>query len=189
MQHVARGPCRRKCRCGPLSVHRAPKETVAPQHKEARSERPIQGEARPRPRRTRAGAVAVTTPVISLDWPVITGSGFVVTVLFLALVERLRRTFASQSDLNGVGERVNALQTLVIQLREGLDENRERVVAVETEQKHQWERVAEQVIRPLERITEKLETVTEAQAAQAAALEHIGRWLDRINDARTSRKP
>jgi hypothetical protein len=129
------------------------------------------------------------TAAITLDWPAITGSGFVVTVLFLALVERLRRTFASQSDLNGLGERVNGLQTLFVQLREGLDENRERVVAVETEQKHQWERVAEQVIRPLERITEKLENVTEAQAAQAAALEHIGKWLDRMNDARPSPSP
>jgi hypothetical protein len=117
---------------------------------------------------------------ISLDWQAIAGSGFVFAVLFLALVERLRRTFATRQDLNGLGERVNALQTLYTQVRETVDENRDRVMAVETEQKHQWERVAEQVIRPLERITEKLENVTEAQAAQAAALEHIGKWLDRM---------
>lgn len=52
---------------------------------------------------------------------------------------------------------------------------------MEREQKHQWERIAEQVIRPLERITDKLEAVGEIQAAQAAALEHILQRLDRID--------
>ncbi|CAA9307625.1 MAG: hypothetical protein AVDCRST_MAG89-907 [uncultured Gemmatimonadetes bacterium] len=124
-----------------------------------------------------------------LGWSTILGSGAITTVVFLALVERLRRTFATQADLNGLGDRVNALQTLFTQLRESLEDNRDRVMTVESEQKHQWERVAEQVIRPLERITEKLENVTEAQASQAAALEHIGKWLDRIEEMRSSSAP
>lgn len=117
--------------------------------------------------------------VLALDWPAIAGSGFVVTVLLLALIERLRRTFATRHDLDGLGNRVNALQTLYLQVRESADEARDRVGSVESEQRHQWERVAEQVIRPLERITEKLESVSEIQAAQTATLEHIGKWLDR----------
>lgn len=120
-------------------------------------------------------------PVLTLDWPALVGSGVVTTVVFLALVERLRRTFATQTDLNGLGDRVNAMQTLFIQLREGTDDFRTRLNTVESEQKHQWERVAEQVIKPLERITEKLEMVSELQAAQKSTLEHIEKRLDRAD--------
>jgi acyl-CoA reductase-like NAD-dependent aldehyde dehydrogenase len=122
-----------------------------------------------------------TEAVLTLSWQTIAGSGFVATVLLLALVERLRRTFATRQELNGLGDRMNALQSLYLQVREAADEARDRAVSAQAEQKHQWERVAEQVIRPLERITEKLESVSEIQAAQTASLEHIGRWLDRTN--------
>jgi len=123
--------------------------------------------------------------VIVIDWHLLAGSGFVVSVLLLALVERLRRTFATRQDLNGIGDRLNALQSLYVQTRESADEARDRVSAVEAEQKHQWERVAEQVIKPLERITDKLETVSEIQSAQRATLEHIGKWLDRAGEPRS----
>jgi hypothetical protein len=121
-------------------------------------------------------------PVLTLDWPALAGSGFVASVLLLALVERLRRTFATRQDLNGLGDRLNALQSLYLQVREAADEARDRTVSVQAEQKYQWERITEQVIKPLERITEKLESVSEVQAAQTASLEHIGRWLDRAHN-------
>lgn len=120
------------------------------------------------------------------------GSGFALSVLLLALVERLRRTFATRQELNGVGDRLNALQSLYLQVREGVDEARERIAATEAEQRHQWERIAEQVIRPLDRITDKLEAASEAQAAQGAVLEQIGKRLDRADELRSSptrRKP
>lgn len=101
--------------------------------------------------------------------------------MLLALVERLRRTFATRQDLNGLGDRLTALQSLYLPLRETADELRERLVASEAEQRHQWERIAVQVIRPLERITDKLEGVAEVQAAQTASLEHIGQRLDRTD--------
>ncbi|HEV2147526.1 MAG TPA: hypothetical protein VGR37_09015 [Longimicrobiaceae bacterium] len=116
--------------------------------------------------------------VLTLDWPAIAGSGLMVSVLLLALVERLRRTFATRQDLDGFGDRLNALQSLYLQVREAADEARDRSVNVQAEQKYQWERIAEQVIRPLERITDKLESVSEIQAAQTASLEHLGKWLD-----------
>jgi hypothetical protein len=120
--------------------------------------------------------------VLTLGWPEIAGSGFALTMAFLALVERLRRTFATRADLNGVGERFTALESLYLQVREAADEARERVGSVELAQKHQWERVAELVIRPLEKITDKLEVVGEAQAAHAVALENILQRLDRIDE-------
>jgi len=122
----------------------------------------------------------------TVDVPTLAGSGFALGVLLLALVERLRRTFATRQELNGVGDRLNALQSLYLQVREAADEARERVGATEAEQKHQWERIAEQVIRPLERITEKLEATSEAHAAQAAVLEQIGKRLDRTDEPRSS---
>jgi biopolymer transport protein ExbB/TolQ len=123
--------------------------------------------------------LAIASNGLTLDLPVVLGTG--ATVLLLALVERLRRTFATREELNGVGDRVNALQTLYLQVREAADDARQRIAAAEAEQRHQWERIAEQVIRPLERITDKLEGVAEAQAAQAAIMEQIGRRLDRAD--------
>lgn len=123
----------------------------------------------------------IASPGWTVDISVLVGSGVGVTVLLLALVERLRRTFATRQDLNGLGERLTALQSLYLPLRETVDELRERLATAETEQRHQWERIAEQVIRPLERITDKLEGVAEVQAAQAASLEHIGQRLDRTD--------
>lgn len=117
-----------------------------------------------------------------LDWSALAGSGFVAAVLLLALVERLRRIFATRQEMNGLGEKFNALQSLYLQVRETADEARARAIANQAEQKNQWERIAEQVIRPLERITEKLEAVVAAQAAQAAALEHIGKRLERVDE-------
>lgn len=131
----------------------------------------------------------IATPSWTVDVAALVGGGTAATVLLLALVERLRRTFATRHDLNGLGDRVMALQTLYLQVREGVDDARERLAATESEQRHQWERIAEQVIRPLERITDKLEGVAEIQAAQAAALEHIGQRMDRADGRPPSDPP
>lgn len=117
----------------------------------------------------------------TLDWQALAGSGFVSGVLFLALVERLRHTFATRQELNGLGQKFNALETLFIQVREVADEAHASASAVRAEQKHQWERITEQVIRPLERITDKLEAVGEAQAAQSSTLDHIVGRLNRAD--------
>lgn len=103
------------------------------------------------------------------------------SVMLLALTERLRRTFATQRDLQQIRRRVEALQTLCLQAHEGVNEARERSLAVERAQKHLWETVAAQVIRPLEKITDKLESVSEAQLTQAAVLQHILQRLNRVD--------
>lgn len=117
-----------------------------------------------------------------LDWSTIAGSGFVMSVLLLALVERLRRTFATRDDLNGLGQKFSALEDLYIQVREATDEARAEIREVRTEQRHQWERINTQVIQPLERITLHLKELSETQAVQTAALKHLDRWLDRVEE-------
>lgn len=122
---------------------------------------------------------------ITLDWPAVAGGGFVVGVLFLALVERLRRTFATRQELNGLGERLNGLQTLYVQLRDAMDEGRDQVMEARAEQRHQAERMgrlAEQIGRPFERLTEKLEALAAVQVAQNAALEQAERRLARVEE-------
>jgi hypothetical protein len=131
--------------------------------------------------------MAMESAVWPLDVSTLVGSGFVARVLLLALVERLRRTFVSQQELSGLDDRLKALQGHYLQVRETADEARERARANQAEQEHQWERIAEQVIRPLERITERLEAVCEAQAAQAAALDFIGKRLDEADGRRKPR--
>ena len=113
--------------------------------------------------------------VLGMDWPAVVGSGFVVTVLLLALVERLRRTFATRVEVDGLSEKLTALELRSDGLRAGNDVLRERVTGVETEQKHQWERMDEVGIRPLQRVLRKLEGLGEQQVAQAAALAELER--------------
>lgn len=128
--------------------------------------------------------MSATPPEWNLDISVLLGSGFVAAVLLLALVERLRRTFATRQEMNGVCEKFNALQSLYLQVRETADGARARAIANQAEQKNQQERLAGQVVR-MERLAKKLESVGEAQAAHEVALEHLGRRLDEQSAFRT----
>lgn len=121
---------------------------------------------------------------IHLDWSAVAGSGFVITVLILALVERLRRVFATKQDLNGLGQKFNALETLYIQVREATDSVRADVASIRAEQRMLAERITEQVIRPLERLSQKVEEVSETQVRHATALEHLDRAMTRGAEAR-----
>jgi len=118
---------------------------------------------------------------IAIDWKVLTSGGLFVGVLFLALVERLRRTFATRHDLNGLGERFTALQTLYLQTRESVDEVRDHALQLRAQGKSQVERI-DGVIDALLRLTEKVDQVSAGQAAQRTALEHSGRRLDRVEE-------
>lgn len=105
----------------------------------------------------------------TLDWPALT-DGFAALLLFLTLLERLRRLFTARGETH----RLEALQGLSVDARAAADEARERSTDLTREQRHQWERVAE-----------RLEAVAEIQAAQTAALEHVLRRLDRLDPGAT----
>lgn len=98
------------------------------------------------------------------------------SVGLLALDERMRRKFAARDDLNALGKKVDANQTLFVQLDD-------RVGAVETEMQvmqerttQQWERISERVeeaARTMDSVTLRLERMAEKQEQQAIRLERL----------------
>ncbi len=125
----------------------------------------------------------------SVDVSTLVGSGFAVSVLLLALVERLRRTFATRQELTGLEDKFHALESLYLQVRDAADANRDRLVEIRAEQRHHWERTAEHVVKPLARMAERLDEISGARASQASTLEHIGRRLDRVEESLHSPPP
>lgn len=119
--------------------------------------------------------------LLLVDWSALLGGGVVATVAFLALVERLRRTFSTRQELASLAEKVDSLQRLCADLEETSLQAAERSRMVERDQKQQWRRLADQVLRPLQRTTAKLEGVKEAQAGQAATLDQIVQRIDRLD--------
>ena len=122
-----------------------------------------------------------TRSLLLLDWSALAGGGFVATVAFLALVERLRRTFSTRQEFSSLAERVDALQRLCAGLEETSIQATERSRIMERDQKEQWKRLTDQVLRPLQRTTTKLEGVKEAQAGHAATLDQIVQRVDRLD--------
>ena len=126
----------------------------------------------------------MNNPVLSLDWSALVGSGFVAAVLLLALVERLRSTFATKDDLAAVERKLHELQQRYTEVRQAADEANATATAIQGEQKHQWELVNRQVIEPLARITDKLEDLGQTQIGQAATLAQLDKWLERVQARR-----
>lgn len=89
--------------------------------------------------------------------------------------------FATTADLNGCGERVTGLTSVVAQIRELGDSNRDDIRTLQIEQRHQWERISAQIITPLDRITDRLEAVSLTQERQAATLEHIVKHVESLS--------
>lgn len=101
------------------------------------------------------------------------GGGAVVKLAIGALKNDLRTTFATKDDVNGVGSRVNGLETVAIQARDRADDASDRISVLEERDSQRWERVQEQVIRPLERLTESLEKLNRDQAVLQADVRNL----------------
>lgn len=113
------------------------------------------------------------------------GGGAIGGILWHALQNRLRdqfverdelfdaagdRKFAKLKDVNDMGSRVNGLETVAIQARDRADEAADGVAVLDERQRQHWERVTEQIVRPLERVAERMELMGKEQARQAEAL-------------------
>lgn len=107
------------------------------------------------------------------------GGGVLYRLVLGALENRLRTTFATRAELDAAGARVNALETVVVQARDQADTANERVTLVEERSHQQWERLTERfsevVVRPLEKLTDRLEQIAEIQARQQAQIESLFR--------------
>lgn len=107
------------------------------------------------------------------------GGGVLYRLVLGALENRLRTTFATRRELNAVGDRVNALETVVVQARDQADHANERVTLMEERAHQQWkqitERLSEVVVRPLERLTERLEKIGEEQVRQQEQIKTLFR--------------
>jgi hypothetical protein len=105
----------------------------------------------------------------------VAGSGFVAAVLLAALVERLRRTFATRREVSALDRRVGEVEALQASLRQANEQARSELSELRAEQRRDRERVGERAIRPLERVTEKLQAMAEIQAGQAVILDELSR--------------
>lgn len=114
---------------------------------------------------------------VALNGTVVAVGGAAASVLVLALVERLRRTFATRQDLDALGERLRALEGACREAREAAAEVCDRLEETQREHRLHGERLVEQWLRPLERAVERLETAQTSQAAHAALLSQVARRL------------
>jgi len=98
-------------------------------------------------------------------------------VLIAALELRLQRSFASRRDVDGVGAKLSALETLYIQARETADAARAEVETLRAAQLAQAERITDHVIPPLRAMTQAMEQIQREQAVQTATLEAVCEWV------------
>ena len=77
--------------------------------------------------------------------PALFDTSVAIAVAFLALVEGLRRTFATRQDLHGIAQRIAALEALCMQAQLTADEARERA------------RIAQALLEQMERRLEREE--------------------------------
>jgi hypothetical protein len=116
---------------------------------------------------------------------------FAGAVVLLALVERLRATFASTKDLDGHAERIDrAMQgtTKRIDVQEAsmgdfdvrLDEQHDRISRLEGQTAADARLIREIVVKPLERLVSRLEALTSVQERQGAALDGLTRTVERL---------
>lgn len=101
-------------------------------------------------------------------------------VLLWALRGKLLDWFATRHDLDGIGERANALETLVVQHRERMDEQRERLDRITAKQEHQWERIHHGFLEPLRGLVVDVREIRDEQIRQGETVRHMVERVDEI---------
>lgn len=114
--------------------------------------------------------------------------GGIAYVGYEALKSRMRRdfenVFASVGDLNGVGTRVNAFETVLVQVRDTADANSDRLTKIEATDTADSQALG----RTLRRIDQRLDEMDARQRnaqsqidTTAALLNEVSRRLERAN--------
>lgn len=107
------------------------------------------------------------------------GGGAISAWWLKGLKEHLRTTFATLTDLNNMGSRVNGIESVAIGARESGDDAQAHIQRLELVQSQQWERIAEHVIKPLEQISLRMEQLAQTQAVQTNTLEFFAKEIER----------
>lgn len=107
--------------------------------------------------------------------------GAIIKLGFGALVNSLRAEFATQHDLDGVGSRVNALETVAIAAKDTADNATDRVALMEERARNQWERTMEtldRVSKTMEKVSGEQKIIATQHAEMARDLKHLFKRLD-----------
>ena len=118
-----------------------------------------------------------------VDGSVIAASGLAAAVLLAALVERLRRTFATRHEVAALRRRVEALQKQSSSTRELSLRAYNRAEAMHTELDRERERSNGHVLLPLQRGAAKLESIGEMVASHASTLRHLEGRVGAVEEA------
>ena len=108
------------------------------------------------------------------------GGGAIAGVFYRALKDRLRedlaKTFASIGDLNGVGSRLNALETVTIMARDNADANSDLIIRLDEGVQADRRMLTE----TLTRINLKLDQMDRAQREDRRDLDRTVALLDAL---------
>lgn len=109
------------------------------------------------------------------------GGGALYRIILAALDGRMRKI--AEEEVNKVGNRINGLDTVAHMALEQADKANERTAILEERNAQQWERIterlAETVVRPLERVVDRMEEMGRQLAGHQSDIEHLRRRGDR----------
>lgn len=94
------------------------------------------------------------------------GAATIAAILYSAAENRLRSTFATRKDLDGVGGKVDGWSGLYTRFDSRVDEHERRIQELEITNRHEWKRISEQIestANTLERVTSELREVSTQQ--------------------------
>lgn len=110
-------------------------------------------------------------------------------VVWLWIEHRGRKVFSTLDQFHGLKVQVIEMDQCQIKTRTLAEKNRDHIALLEQDRKYQAERMSEMVVKPLERVVERLEgitTVLNKHGEQLAVLEagdrSLGRSLDQLRD-------
>lgn len=102
------------------------------------------------------------------------GGGVITSGIFLAFTEKLRNKFASISDLNGLGERVDEVEDEHAVFTTRLESINDRTIRLEEADKHNWQ----PVIQLIEKMQQRLEQYGNELSRISTILDDVTRRLN-----------
>jgi hypothetical protein len=127
------------------------------------------------------------------DWigVIAAAGGIIGGIALYALIERLRATFISKDQINGLSERIDRDMAGVmkrIDVMEDsmggfdmrLDSKRERLMSLEKDRAADVRHMTESVVSPLQSIAKRMERMAEIQVKQGEQLLHLADAVTRL---------